>query len=81
MLELDEETILKELEADEDDPIKSHYVDCPEDKESTAAWLAEALMFGLTVRAICGYEWVPSRDPLKHPICQDCIEEAGRRLR
>ena len=24
--------------------------------------------------AICGKVWVPSRDPLKYPICKTCAE-------
>lgn len=32
---------------------------------------------GLMVRALCGKEWVPKRNPEKHPACQTCFDIAG----
>lgn len=60
-----------------DDSALTHIVNCPHDKESTEAWLTEARVFGLEVTALCGYRWVPTRDPMKHPICGACIAAAN----
>lgn len=35
-------------------------------------------MFGQKVRALCGYEWVPTRDPENYPVCQRCVAERER---
>lgn len=61
-----------------DTPIVAHVVNCPEGKESTQAWLTEARVFGLEVEALCGYRWVPSRDPENKPVCTACLEEMER---
>ncbi|AYY12134.1 DUF3039 domain-containing protein [Actinobacteria bacterium YIM 96077] len=45
----------------------SHYV--PKDK------LAEAMINGTPVIALCGKVWVPSRDPEKYPVCPACKEK------
>ena len=42
----------------------SHYV--PKDK------LMQAMVEGVPVRALCGKLWVPSRDPQRFPVCQEC---------
>ena len=34
--------------------------------------LADALIFGTPVKALCGKIWVPSRDPQKFAVCQTC---------
>ena len=60
-----------------DDDTFTHMLNCPDDKESTEAWITEARVFGLTVTALCGYQWVPTRDPIKYPICQACVEAAN----
>lgn len=59
------------------EPILSHIVNCPDDKETTEAWLMEARIYGLPVEALCGHTWVPSRDPVRHPICQKCVDAAN----
>lgn len=47
------------------DPGKcSHYI--RKDKH------ADAYVFGMEVEAICGYVWIPTRNPDKLPICQQC---------
>lgn len=71
------ELIKVEQEINPDDPVKAHIVNCPDDKESTAAWLTEAMVMGLPVTALCGYIWVPSRNPEVHPICDACLEQAN----
>jgi len=62
---------------DIDGSVRTHIVNCPDDKESTEAWLTEARVFGLTVTAVCGYQWVPQRDPERHPICEPCVDAAN----
>ena len=44
----------------------SHYVDKDE--------LMVAMVEGTPVRALCGKLWVPSRDPQRFPVCQQCKE-------
>jgi hypothetical protein len=44
----------------------SHFV--PKDK------LADAIINGTPVRALCGKVWVPSRDPKRYPVCPTCKE-------
>lgn len=63
--------------SDTDSTLRSHIVNCPPDKESTAAWLTEARVFSLEVTALCGHRWVPQRDPLRFPICEACVEAAN----
>lgn len=33
-------------------------------------------LYGQEVEALCGYRWVPSRDPERYPVCQPCVEVA-----
>lgn len=42
----------------------SHYV--PKEK------IVESAVTGQPVRALCGKEWVPSRDPQRFPVCPEC---------
>ena len=71
------------VDPDTGEPILTHIVNCPPDKESTAAWLTEARIYGLSVTALCGKTWVPSRDPGRYPICPACKEilDAARAMR
>lgn len=41
---------------------------------SNAAKVTEAYITGTPVVALCGKQWVPTRDPGKYPICPDCKE-------
>lgn len=36
-----------------------------------------ARLNGLPVKALCGYTWVPKRNPEKYPACQKCFDIAG----
>lgn len=36
--------------------------------------LTRAYVEGVAVRALCGKQWVPSRDPERYPICPTCKE-------
>ena len=38
------------------------------------AELMEALINGTPVEALCGHVWVPSRDPKRYPLCEQCKE-------
>ena len=40
--------------------------------ENAAAKILEARVMGTPVEALCGYVWVPSRDPKKLPVCDEC---------
>lgn len=40
--------------------------------ESAAAKVMEARIYGTPIEALCGYVWVPSRDPQQLPVCQEC---------
>lgn len=44
----------------------AHYVE----KEK----LADAMIFGTSLVALCGKSWVPTRDGLKFPVCPECRE-------
>lgn len=55
------------------EPVMAHIVKV-EDGESAAAKVLEARIYGTQVEALCGYVWVPSRDPKQLPLCQKCKE-------
>lgn len=43
--------------------------------EHTAASLVfEARVNGTPVTALCGYTWVPQKDPEALPVCSKCVE-------
>ncbi len=65
---------------DQDTSKLTHIVDCPDEKDSAQAWVDEARANGLPLTALCGHEWVPESDPVKHPVCQTCLEIAQIRL-
>ena len=58
----------------------THITDCPDDKESAQAWVDEARANGLELTALCGHVWVPTSDPVNHPICPTCLDVAQIRL-
>lgn len=41
--------------------------------------VAEGIVTGSPVRALCGKVWVPARDPHRYPLCPTCREIAERR--
>jgi Protein of unknown function (DUF3039) len=45
-------------------------------KRDAAAIVTEARVMGTPVKALCGKEWVPSRDPQNFPVCPTCAEMA-----
>lgn len=42
--------------------------------ENAAAKVLAARIEGTPVEALCGYVWVPSRDPRQLPPCQRCVD-------
>ncbi len=40
--------------------------------ENAAAKVLEARIMGTPIEALCGYVWVPSRDPKQLPLCEEC---------
>ena len=40
--------------------------------ENAAAVVLEARIMGTPVEALCGFVWVPSRDPKQLPVCEKC---------
>lgn len=51
----------------------AHYVKKPAGwAGSIEGYLAQAYVEGLEVEALCGYRWIPSRDPQRFPVCPKC---------
>ena len=69
-----EERLDTEQTTDTGDPIHAHIVDRGDDERSAATIVLEARVNGTPVTALCGYTWVPSRNPENHPICPKCEE-------
>lgn len=40
--------------------------------ENAQAVVLEARIMGTPVEALCGFTWVPSRDPKNLPLCDEC---------
>lgn len=34
-----------------------------------------------TIKALCGYQWVPKRNPEKYKVCENCMRIAGELMR
>lgn len=64
-LEIIEETIQTSEPGDHER--LSHYVE--KDK------LADAIVFGHALTALCGKKWVPHRDASQFPVCPECKEK------
>lgn len=68
--------ILSDPELQNEDPIESHILGPIYNDDGTKITgpnrLMEAMVNGTPVTALCGYTWVPSRDPKRHPICPRC---------
>jgi hypothetical protein len=50
----------------------AHIVKRPDDEPSASAYITKARVFGMEVEALCGYRWIPARDPEKLPVCPLC---------
>lgn len=62
---------LSDPELDDDDSI-AHIVE-PRDK------LAEAIILGTLVEALCGWVFVPTKDPKSLPVCSKCVDVLNER--
>lgn len=63
-------TVLEHVEAPVtqtgDEPPKFSHIVYPK------SVLADAIINGTPVTALCGHTWVPGRDPRKYPVCSRC---------
>ncbi len=41
--------------------------------EDAVVLVMEARLNGTPLEALCGHVWVPHRDPLKLPVCEQCL--------
>ena len=73
----DLETLPADVDLDPDErtetgePTASHIVKVGPG-ENAAAVVLEARVMGTPVEALCGFVWVPSRDPKQLPMCEKC---------
>lgn len=64
-----------DFEATLDHAHAAHIVHVPEDADTTPhALVTWARVMGMPVTALCGWSWVPQRDPKALPICQECYD-------
>lgn len=66
-------TTVTEENTETEDPKVSHIIR-KDDKESAQAKVMAAYVEGTPLVALCGYTWVPSRDPENYPVCQACLD-------
>lgn len=55
---------IEEPEADLDEPKFSHII--KKDDEM------KGYFDGQPIEALCGKKWIPTRDPKRYPICEEC---------
>ncbi len=55
------------------EPLSAHIVKVDKG-ESAAAKVLEARIYGTPLEALCGFVWIPQRDPKQLPLCQKCKE-------
>lgn len=48
------------------------------DQRDPANNIAAAVVEGREVTALCGYRWIPYREPQGRPVCEACVEAYGR---
>ena len=53
------------------EPISAHIVKTKRG-QNAAAVVLEARVMGTPIEALCGFVWVPSRDPKQLPVCEKC---------
>ena len=53
------------------EPTSAHIVKTKKG-ENAAAVVLEARIMGTPIEALCGFVWVPSRDPKQLPVCEKC---------
>lgn len=55
----------------------THIILLPEElrgKTTSQAYVLAAMINGTPITALCGYVWVPTRDPSQFPVCYICEE-------
>ena len=72
-------TTRQEIDPTTGEPRCSHIV-AGTDRHTGIELVMLARVEGVPVTALCGYTWVPSRDPKAYPLCSRCrdIREAVR---
>ena len=65
--------VLTDTASETEEPTAAHLVKT-KPGENAAAVVLEARISGTPVEALCGFVWVPSRDPKQLPICERCKE-------
>jgi len=48
------------------------------DQRDPANDITAAVVEGREVTALCGYRWIPYREPEGRPVCEACVEAYGR---
>jgi hypothetical protein len=48
------------------------------DQRDPANDITTAVVEGREVTALCGYRWIPYREPQGRPVCEACVEAYGR---
>lgn len=54
-----------------DDDVIAHIVHTP--GASASAMVTKAMVEGRELEALCGLRWIPSRDPERKRVCEDCV--------
>lgn len=57
-----------------EEPTRTHIIDRGTRDIPASALVTEARIYGLELTALCGFRFVPEKDPLKHPPCEQCVE-------
>lgn len=71
------EAVKPVLSNNDSDEVRTHIVMRENgDPRPAHAIVTEAMIEGKEVVALCGYRWIPFRDPQKHPLCEDCLRIA-----
>lgn len=57
-------------------PDSSHIVMVPKDapEKTPQAYVLRCRIEGAPIQALCGYIWVPQKDPKNLPVCQACLD-------
>lgn len=71
-----EDTLIKPMLIDTDNGNHDRFTHIIETPEGTSATflVAQAMLYGTEVTALCGKTWVPDADPASFPICPTCKE-------
>ncbi len=65
--------VLTDQETETGEPANAHIVKTGPG-ENAAAKVLEARVMGTPIEALCGFVWVPSKDPKQLPVCPKCKE-------